>query len=80
MSLLHVVFDKEIRFLYICILYALRVLVQSLVIMRGRFITWIYNGPVARGAPTISHLLFANDCYLFFKVTVVEANVMHVNK
>lgn len=29
-----------------------------------------------KGAPTISHLLFADDCYFFFKATGSEAGVM----
>lgn len=31
---------------------------------------------IAKGAPVISHLLFADDCYLFFRATGSEANVM----
>lgn len=31
---------------------------------------------IARGAPIISHMLFADDCYLFFNATEAEATVM----
>lgn len=34
----------------------------------------IHGCTVARGAPSLSHLLFADDCYLFFKATVAEAS------
>ncbi|WOG86655.1 hypothetical protein DCAR_0205872 [Daucus carota subsp. sativus] len=33
----------------------------------------IHGLSVARGAPSVSHLLFADDCYLFFKATAAEA-------
>ncbi|XP_074374083.1 uncharacterized protein LOC141714463 [Apium graveolens] len=36
----------------------------------------LHGCTIARGAPAISHLLFADDCYFFFKVEEVEANVM----
>lgn len=36
----------------------------------------LHGCTVARGAPTISHLLFVDDCYFFFKATGEEANVM----
>lgn len=36
----------------------------------------IHGCTVAKGAPNISHLFFADDCYLFFKATEVEANNM----
>lgn len=36
----------------------------------------IYGCKIARGAPRISHLLFADDCYFFFKATHSEANIM----
>lgn len=31
---------------------------------------------IARGAPSVSHLLFADDCYLFFRATQVEAGII----
>lgn len=36
----------------------------------------IHGCIVARGAPPISHLLFADDCYLFFRATGPEASTM----
>lgn len=37
---------------------------------------WIHGCKVTRNAPSISHLLFADDCYFFFKSTQEEANNM----
>lgn len=36
----------------------------------------IHGCKIARRAPAISHLLFADDCYLFFKATEGEASTM----
>lgn len=36
----------------------------------------IHGCTIARGALTISHLLFADDCYLFFMAVKMEANMM----
>lgn len=36
----------------------------------------IYGCVVARGAPPVSYLLFADDCYFFFKETKQEATTM----
>ncbi|XP_074359973.1 uncharacterized protein LOC141700097 [Apium graveolens] len=46
-------------------------------IIRGNEQAGILHGcTVARGAPTISHLLFADDCYFFFRANATEAGVM----
>ncbi|KAL8089279.1 hypothetical protein AgCh_038904 [Apium graveolens] len=36
----------------------------------------LHGCTIARGAPTISHLLFADDCYFFFRANAVEADVL----
>ncbi|KAH9767472.1 reverse transcriptase domain-containing protein [Citrus sinensis] len=36
----------------------------------------IHGARVARGAPLVSHLFFADDCFLFFKATVHEAHLV----
>ncbi|MCH80360.1 replication protein A 70 kDa dna-binding subunit, partial [Trifolium medium] len=36
----------------------------------------LHGVKICRNAPIISHLLFADDCFLFFKATTNEANVM----
>lgn len=48
----------------------------SAIIHRNEEAGLIHGCTVARGVPTISHLLFADDCYLFFKATLAKANVM----
>ncbi|KAH9704682.1 reverse transcriptase domain-containing protein [Citrus sinensis] len=37
---------------------------------------FLHGARVARGAPNISHLFFADDCLLFFKTSVQEAHLM----
>ncbi|KAK2454351.1 hypothetical protein QL285_001920 [Trifolium repens] len=36
----------------------------------------IYGVKICRNAPIISHLLFADDCFLFFRATENEAMIM----
>lgn len=36
----------------------------------------IHGCAIARGAPAISHSLFVDDCYLFFRANKSEAGVM----
>ena len=36
----------------------------------------IHGVKVARSAPAVSHLFFADDCFLFFKATHIEARIM----
>lgn len=48
----------------------------SVIIRRNKEVGLIHGCTIARGAPPISHLLFADDCYLFFKATESEATVM----
>lgn len=48
----------------------------SAMIRRNESVGLIHGCTIARGAPTISHLLFADDCYFFFRAVETEANVM----
>lgn len=48
----------------------------SSIIRRNEETGLLHGCTIARGAPAISHLLFADDCYFFFKAERVEANVM----
>lgn len=48
----------------------------SSIIRRNEEVGLITGCKIARDAPPISHLLFANDCYLFFKANTREANSM----
>ncbi|KAL8146232.1 hypothetical protein AgCh_004104 [Apium graveolens] len=48
----------------------------SSIIKRNEEAGLIHGCSVARGAPAISHLLFADDCYFFFKAIESEARVM----
>ncbi|KAL8105516.1 hypothetical protein AgCh_029345 [Apium graveolens] len=48
----------------------------SAIINRHENIGLIHGCAIARGAPSISQLLFADDCYLFFRATEVEACTM----
>lgn len=48
----------------------------SSIIKRNEVVGFIHGCRIARGAPTISHLLFADDCYFFFKANVSEARAM----
>lgn len=36
----------------------------------------IHGVSIARGTPSISHLLFADDCYMFFRADETEARVI----
>lgn len=48
----------------------------SAIIRRNEEVGLIYCVSIARGAPNISHLLFADDCYFFFRATLAKAGVM----
>ena len=48
----------------------------SAMIRRNESVGLLHGCTIARGAPTISHLLFADDCYFFFRVVEGEASVM----
>lgn len=45
-------------------------------IKRHEAVGLVHGCSIARGAPAVSHLLFAADCYLFFKATLAEASTM----
>lgn len=48
-------------------------------IRRNEAVGLIHECTIARSAPSVSHLLFADDCYLFFKANMGEArNVKNV--
>ncbi|KAL8131297.1 hypothetical protein AgCh_007286 [Apium graveolens] len=48
----------------------------SAIINRNENVGLIHECVIARRAPSISHILFADACYLFFKATEVEARTM----
>ena len=48
----------------------------SLLIHHYERACFLHGARVARGAPNISHLFFANDCLLFFKASVQEVHLM----
>lgn len=48
----------------------------SAILRRNEEVGLIHGCRIARGAPTVSHLLFADDCYLFFRATRTEAQNM----
>ncbi|XP_074356529.1 uncharacterized protein LOC141696263 [Apium graveolens] len=48
----------------------------SSIIRRNEDASLLHRCTIARGAPTISHLLFADYCYFFFKASGAEASVM----
>lgn len=48
----------------------------SAVIRRNEEVGLVHGISIARGAPPISHLLFADDCYVFIKATTQEARCM----
>lgn len=48
----------------------------SSIIRRNEEAGLIHGCSIARGAPAISHLLYADDCYFFFRANKSEANVM----
>lgn len=48
----------------------------SAIIRRNEEVGLLHGCRIARGAPVISHLLFADDCYFFFNATGSEAGVM----
>lgn len=46
-------------------------------IIRNYEATGLVHGcKIARGAPSVSHLLFADDCYFFFRASKTEASTM----
>lgn len=48
----------------------------SSILRRNEEVGLIHGVSIARGAPQISHLLFADDCYLFFRASGVEARTV----
>lgn len=52
----------------------------SAIIWRNEGAGLSHGCQIAKGAPIISHLLFADDCYLFFKATRAEAHKKNITK
>lgn len=48
----------------------------SAMLRRHEEVGLLHGCKIARGAPSVSHLLFADDCYLFFRATRSEASTM----
>ncbi|XP_074347578.1 uncharacterized protein LOC141686442 [Apium graveolens] len=48
----------------------------SAIIRRHALNGLLHGCKIARGAPVITHLLFADDCYFFFRANKTEANIM----
>lgn len=48
----------------------------SAIIRRNEEVGLLHGCIIARGAPAVSHLLFADDCYFFFRATESEATTM----
>lgn len=46
------------------------------IIRRYEETSLIHGCKIPRGAPSVSHLLFADDCYLFFRASKMEAGIM----
>lgn len=57
-------------------LYILCVEGLNAIVLHNEEADLLYGCTIARGAPTISHLLCANDCYLFFRANGNETKVM----
>lgn len=57
-------------------LYILCVEGLSAIIRKNEEVGLLHGISIARGAPSISHLLFTDDCYLFFRANETEARVM----
>lgn len=48
----------------------------SVIIKRNEQAGILHGCTIARGTPTILHILFAYDCYFFFQANATEASVM----
>lgn len=48
----------------------------SSILRRQEEVGLIHGVSIARGAPQISHLLFADDCYMFFRASKTEAHML----
>ncbi|XP_074359934.1 uncharacterized protein LOC141700060 [Apium graveolens] len=57
-------------------LYILCVEGMTAIIRKYEECGMLHGGKIARGAPSISHFLFADDCYFFFRASVLEARIM----
>jgi hypothetical protein len=48
----------------------------SALIKQAEYRGELHGAKICKNAPIISHLMFADDCFLFFKATVTEATIL----
>ena len=65
--------NKVIHFPLICLSFVLR---ASALIWKVEVEGSLHGVKVCIGASNVSHILFANDCFIFFRASMEEYNVM----
>lgn len=71
-----VVCEKVTPFHHICVCVCVSAEWLNAIIRRNEEAGILHGYTIPKRAPTISHLLFVDDAYFFFKATEAEANMM----